>query len=569
MIMPEVLAGQTIGQYQVVEKIGEGGMASVYKALQPSLSRYVAIKILSFELAGKDPNFSKRFEVEARAVAALEHPHILPLYDFGAQNGIMYMAMRLVEGGTLATLMLQQPLLPNNQIVKIIGDIAGALDYAHQQGIVHRDIKPSNILIDQHGEVQLTDFGLARVMSAPHDNRLTNSGTVVGTASYMSPEQAADEAVDGRSDIYSLGVILFELLTGYLPFLADTPVATALKHIQAPIPSLKDFNPTVPESFEQIVHRAMAKYPDQRYQTANEMRTALQTAWHELDEPEKEIILPEPRSSEIMPTPSFDALDSEALTANLNGESLTNQAVTAPFNRQSASQTVPLATPSTSPWKNKVWFLIGIGVVVGIIIAPFIWGFIFSSTDSATQPADSSVEVTPFPPAIPSNSLLNTVDNGDELIQILGNREKYYPRQPYTRQYFKGGMMYWWDNPENQVDTIIVVYNTYQTDDGNDWSQHTDTWALEDPNLPGNSCPETDRPEGPVRGFGKLWCRNPELKEALGSPLAREVSGTNTAMEIYEGGTVFSVPADNQIWVLSNDGTWQRFDMKSEPNMVR
>ncbi|RMF05665.1 MAG: serine/threonine protein kinase, partial [Chloroflexi bacterium] len=275
--MSDSLIGQKIGQYTILSKIGEGGMAKVYRAYQPSISRYVAIKVLPENVAG-DRSFIKRFKAEARAIAALEHPHILPLYDFGTENGITYMVMRLVDGGTLADLLDETPVPPRRQTVQIIADVAGALDYAHRENIVHRDVKPSNILIDQHGQVLLMDFGLARAMNDTAQSRITRTGTVVGTATYMSPEQAADEKLDGRSDVYSLGVVLFEMLTGQTPFTAETMVAIALKHINEPTPSLREINPDIPQIFEDIVFKAMQKWPADRYQTAGELARDLQRA---------------------------------------------------------------------------------------------------------------------------------------------------------------------------------------------------------------------------------------------------------------------------------------------------
>jgi serine/threonine-protein kinase len=274
--MPKNLIGLKLGQYEIVAKIGQGGMAQVYKAYQPSIDRHVAVKILAESMA-KDDHFLERFKNEARAVAALEHPHILPVYDFGSQDTINYMVMRYVDGGTVADLMHTRPTISYADITRLIGDVANALDYAHTKGIIHRDIKPSNMLIDQHGEVLLADFGLARMIEDSPKSRLTQAGTVVGTATYMAPEQAADEPLDGRSDIYARGG-LFEMLTGRPPFDGDTLVAIALKHVNEPTPSLRAINPDIPAAFEQVVFKSMEKWPDDRYQTGAEMGQALAAA---------------------------------------------------------------------------------------------------------------------------------------------------------------------------------------------------------------------------------------------------------------------------------------------------
>lgn len=287
--MSDNLIGKTIGQYQIVEQIGQGGMATVYKAYQPSIHRNVAVKILPSQYA-QDPNFVKRFEQEAKAIAALEHPHILPVYDFGTQEGLTYMVMRYIKGGTLSNLMGQK--LPYERIVSLISDVARALDYAHKQGVVHRDIKPSNILIDDNGEPLLTDFGIAKMMAGSGATQLTGAGSVLGTPAYMSPEQAQGVSVDGRTDIYSLGVILYELLTGQQPYRAETPVAIVLKHVSEPLTPPRMINPNIPDPLERVVIKAMAKEPAQRYQTAGEMQRALQQALNEIESGGRTVSLP-------------------------------------------------------------------------------------------------------------------------------------------------------------------------------------------------------------------------------------------------------------------------------------
>lgn len=274
------IIGKQIGQYQIEEQIGQGGMATVYKAYQPSINRHVAVKILPSQYA-QDPSFLKRFEQEAKAIAALEHPHILPVYDFGTQDGLTYMVMRYIKWGTLSKFM-GQPLAPE-RIVTLIGDVASALDYAHKQGVVHRDIKPSNVLIDNNGEALLTDFGIAKMMAGSGATQLTGAGSVLGTPAYMSPEQAKGEHIDGRTDIYSLGVVLYELLTGQQPYQAETPVALVLKHLTEPLTAPRVVKPDVPDPLERVVVKAMAKDPSERYQTAGEFQRALQQALREIE----------------------------------------------------------------------------------------------------------------------------------------------------------------------------------------------------------------------------------------------------------------------------------------------
>ncbi len=261
-------AGRTLGQFEIVEEIGRGGMATVYRARQKSINRMVAIKVLPRALL-HDSSFYERFTREVDVIAQLEHPHILPIYDFGEVNGMPYIAMRYLAGGSLAARIRRGPLTPA-QIVRPLSQVAQALDYAHQQGIIHRDIKPGNILLDEQGNAYLADFGIARVL-----NSTLTASSIIGTPSFMSPEQGMGQPLDGRSDLYSLGIVLFELLTGSEPFSADTPVGLLLKHINDPLPSLRARRPELSPGIEAVVQKAAAKQPGDRYATASDMANAL------------------------------------------------------------------------------------------------------------------------------------------------------------------------------------------------------------------------------------------------------------------------------------------------------
>src|SRR2546427_12963717 len=230
-----VREGVTIGSYHVVAKIGRGGMATVYRAYHPGLDRYVAIKVLP-DLLADDPGYQERFQQEARSVARLKHPNILEVFDFGYEDGLAYLVLELVEGGTLAD-RVGRP-MELREVVLMLEQLAGALDHAHAHGILHRDIKPSNILLHKDGTPVLADFGLARMAGSMR--RLTSSGTVMGTPEYMSPEQAADETIGPASDIYSFAVVAYEMLTGRVPFGADTPAAVLLSHVTKPMPSTRE-----------------------------------------------------------------------------------------------------------------------------------------------------------------------------------------------------------------------------------------------------------------------------------------------------------------------------------------
>jgi serine/threonine protein kinase len=264
------LIGRTLGQYQIVEQIGQGGMAAVYKAFQPGLERYVALKVLS-PIYAEQPGFLDRFRREARAIANLHHPNILPVYDFGHEGGYSFIAMRYVA--TARTLKeVMQDRLDLKQVAGLIGQIAEALDHAHQQGVIHRDVKPSNVLMDGRWAL-LTDFGLAKMTEA--SVKLTGSGVGVGTPAYMSPEQGQGLDVDRRTDIYSLGIILFEMLTGQIPHNAETPLAIVLKRITEPLPLPRSINPQIPEAVERVILKALARDPESRYDSAGGMAEAL------------------------------------------------------------------------------------------------------------------------------------------------------------------------------------------------------------------------------------------------------------------------------------------------------
>ncbi len=263
------LIGQKLGQYQIVEQIGQGGMATVYKAYQPGLDRFVAVKVLPAQHA-LTPGFKERFIQEARAVAQLSHPNILPIYDVGIEGDLSYFAMKYVAGPTLRE-RLGQPLdLPT--MSRYIDQIAGALDHAHVHNLVHRDVKPSNILIEGDW-LLLADFGLAKIVTG--SAALTGSGIIIGTPAYLSPEQAEGKPADLRADIYSLGVVLYEMALGQVPYDADTPIGILFKHIYEPLPRPRRLRPDLPAGVEQIILKALAKNPAHRFNHAGELAEAL------------------------------------------------------------------------------------------------------------------------------------------------------------------------------------------------------------------------------------------------------------------------------------------------------
>src|SRR5262245_47849370 len=258
-------------RYDIQREIAQGGMAEVYLAHDGRLDRPVALKALFPEYA-REPSFVERFRREAQAAANLNHPNIVSIYDWGQESGTYFIVMEYVEGRSLRDLIRSQGPLEPNQAAEITGEIASALAFAHRSGVVHRDVKPGNVLLTRAGNVKVTDFGIAR---AGASDGLTQTGSVMGTATYFSPEQAQGLAVDGRSDVYSLGVVLYEMVTGVVPFTGDSPVAVAYRHVrEEPMPPSQR-NPDVPADLEQIILTALAKDPDQRYQTADDLRADL------------------------------------------------------------------------------------------------------------------------------------------------------------------------------------------------------------------------------------------------------------------------------------------------------
>ena len=296
--------GENVGPYRIVEKLGQGGMATVFKAYHPSLDRYVAIKVLHPALQS-DPNFQARFQREARIVAKLEHPHIVPVYDFSEHRGHPYLVMRFVEGETLKAC-LERGLLSQDEVVPIVRAVSGALAYAHGSGVLHRDIKPSNIIIPPTGHVWLTDFGVARMAEAGEST--LSRDVMVGTPQYIAPEQAkGDMGLDARTDIYSLGVVLYEMLVGQVPFQADTPFAVIHDHIFTPLPLPRSRKPDLPEPVERLLLKALAKDPDDRFQSVEELLAAFDA----VVAAEPTGALPEtvvaPVSTVVAPSPADDA----------------------------------------------------------------------------------------------------------------------------------------------------------------------------------------------------------------------------------------------------------------------
>ncbi|MCX6056699.1 MAG: serine/threonine-protein kinase, partial [Chloroflexi bacterium] len=270
------LIGQSLGRYHILEQLGEGGMATVYKAYDTRLERDVAVKIIrktafSAEILEK---VLARFEREAKALAKLSHPNIVKVHDYGDHEGSPYLVLEYLPGGTLRQL-LGKP-IPWQEALQLLLPIARGLAYAHQRGIIHRDVKPSNILVTESGEPLLSDFGIAKLLEIEEGQTLTGSGVGIGTPEYMAPEQGIGKGVDARADIYSLGIVLYEMVTGRKPYMAETPMAVVLKQMTDPLPRPTDFNREIPPPVEKILLKALAKKPQDRYESMNNFIQAME-----------------------------------------------------------------------------------------------------------------------------------------------------------------------------------------------------------------------------------------------------------------------------------------------------
>src|SRR6058998_347443 len=258
------------GRYRILRKLGTGGMANVYLAEDEVLGRRVAIKILNDRHAGDD-QFVERFRREAKNAASLSHPNIVSIYDRGEAEGTYYIAMEYLDGRSLKELIVARGPAPIHLAVDYARQILAAIRFAHRHGIVHRDIKPHNVLVDGEGRLKVTDFGIARAGVS----QMTEAGSIIGTAQYLSPEQARGAPVDQRSDLYSMGIVLYEMLTGQVPFTGESPVEIAMKHLSDPPRPPSLLRPDIPPDLDMVVLRALAKSPEDRFQTAEEMDAEL------------------------------------------------------------------------------------------------------------------------------------------------------------------------------------------------------------------------------------------------------------------------------------------------------
>ncbi|MCB9446643.1 MAG: protein kinase, partial [Ardenticatenaceae bacterium] len=428
--MSDTLSGKTIGKYEIVEKIGRGGMAEVYKGYQKNLDRYVAIKLMhSFLISEQD--FLKRFQQEARAMAALNHPNIVGVYDFDQyQEDTYYLVMEYVDGGTLKdkleTLAKNKERLPLETSVRIVREVADALAYAHRRNMVHRDIKPANIMLDKDtGRALLTDFGIVKLVGG-QTMGYTATGALIGTPAYMSPEQALGQSGDERVDIYSLGVLLFQMVTGQLPYEADTPLAVVMKHVNSPTPMPISFNPDIPDALQAIILKAMAKIPEDRYATADELAAALRRIDLSAPPPPKKVA---DSSSTIAATqlvpPEIAELDKPS------------QFPTMPKSKAASSQPAqPIALSSQPPAaaKRSPWLYAGIAAVLLLVVVGGIFALNGRNKTNPTPTIPAVAEIatdtaTPKSTAVSTTAPQDTPDVVATAVAAIALTETAKPTQ--------------------------------------------------------------------------------------------------------------------------------------------
>lgn len=446
--MSDSLIGEKLGQYEIRMLLGKGGMSTVYLAYQPSMDRVVAVKVLPREFL-HDDQFLNRFRREVRTIAGLEHLHILPVYDVGEDQGVPYYVMRYLAGGTLGDL-IDSRLPDMRTVLRIAGQIAGALDYAHERGIIHRDIKPSNVLLDGSGNAYLADFGIARIQESAS---ITTGAHVMGTPDYVAPEMVRKgETITPSVDIYALGALVYEMLTGDPPYAAADATGVMMAHVMAPIPSVRDFDPNFSPALDAVLQRCLAKQPDERYSTASEFVRGLVRA--------------DQGGSPTLNAPLVPADDDGHLTP-----ALTNGRITVP-ERQPRVRYTPGVPRRRAPDKDLDvrrgggfgGCLIALGVILALLGGMIAAAFIL--TDGT--PFSLLAVLTPLPthPATPTVTLL-------PLTATAGNVEAGPTEEPLLSAPASGGRLAFASNRDGDYELYLAEV------DGENLEQLTDNRYLD------------------------------------------------------------------------------------------
>lgn len=395
---------RTLGKYELIESLGHGGMAQVYKAYQPGLERFVAVKVMHPHLA-KSSDFVERFRREARVVGQLNHAHIMRVIDFDIQENEYYLVMDYVQGGTLKSYLRQHGAMPSVQALPLVAQLTDALAYAHQRDMIHRDIKSDNILFldERHSHLILTDFGIARLLT---EVGLTMTGSMVGTPAYMSPEAVRGEHADVRSDIYSLGVVIYEMLTGRTPYVADTPYSMFMKQMNDPLPEPSEINPDVSETLNGLLLKALAKEPSERFQSAPELHAAI---WEEL--------------AQTKTTPESPTLSATAAGFALSAAPATRTPEVVPQSVHGKTQqpAPQKSSHNQAPPKRGIprWlYLVGAGLGVCLVAALMVFGVLgLGGADEDSQASEQ--EAAPVADLAEPVGLLQLLDNVDTRMGTL------------------------------------------------------------------------------------------------------------------------------------------------------
>ncbi|MEE8823892.1 serine/threonine-protein kinase PrkC [Lentilactobacillus sunkii] len=361
------------GRYEIIGRLGEGGMADVYLAEDLILKRKVAVKLLRLDFRD-NPKAKKRFQHEAMAATQLDNPHIVGIYDVDEVEGMQYLVMEFVDGEDLKKYIKDNFPIPYAEVVNIMEQICSAVSEAHRHNIIHRDLKPQNILVDKNGYIKITDFGISRAGS---EDTMTQTRSIIGSIHYLSPEQIKGQMATARSDIYSLGIILYEILTGKVPFNGDTAVSIAIKHSQTPMPSVRDFDPRIPQAMENVVLKATAKNPDDRYQTVNDMAADLNTSLDKsrANEPRFTVEPPEDTANEATRVMPFAPLGDTTPSADAK-----------PASREPESTSQENNNKKKTPKKKRRRRWLIIGGIAGILLIILAFIMIASASGKTTVP---------------------------------------------------------------------------------------------------------------------------------------------------------------------------------------
>ena len=444
------LIGKRLGQYEIISRLGVGGMATVYRARQASVERDVAIKIIRSDMMN-DPMFVERFRREANTIAKLSHPHIVKVFDYGSEGDLAYLAMELLEGGSLARLLRAEGDMPLEKASEMLQQVARALDVAHQQGIIHRDLKPDNILLDSFRNAFLTDFGVAKLLT---ERKMTSTGTVVGTPAYIAPELWNGSYADNRTDLYALGVIVYEMVTGRTPHNGETPYRMMHMHIYEDALQATSINPMLPPVIDDFLAVALAKNPNQRFRSADHMATVFQAAIHSGRLPAGIVVPPPTGTYEKMPTGTQPVAIAMPTSLFVPEQSTVQQPLYVP---SAAAQTVTQTVAQTmvTPQRGGIAVLGVVSILALIMIGLFLTmsGRSTPSAASAEQPTEVAALLTDIPTATATFTETPTATHTETATYTFTPTHTFTPSLTPTEA----------PNQETLVGLVMATLNAKQT----------------------------------------------------------------------------------------------------------